>query len=297
MPKIAEQDVHKIIALYESGKNMPTIANLFGASQSTIYECLRKRTTMRSKKKPNLTTELFIAKSIEKHGSKYTYEESVYVSARAKIKITCPKHGVFEQTANHHMNTGYGCILCAEEQDSKLKTKSLELFIQQAISIHGDKYDYSQVRYKHGSTRIEIICNLHGSFFQTPADHINSKAGCSKCAKIISKLEIDWLNYMSIPERYRHAKIKIGGKTLKPDAYDPTTNTVYEFYGDFWHGNPKLYAPDKINPASQKTFGELFSKTMEKEASLKASGYKLISIWENDWNLLATSPTPRNLLH
>ena len=44
-------------------------------------------------------------------------------------------------------------------------------------------------------------------------------------------------------------------------TYDEENKTIYEFHGDYWHGNPKEYNPDKINSTSKKSFGELFKKT------------------------------------
>lgn len=37
----------------------------------------------------------------------------------------------------------------------------------------------------------------------------------------------------------REVVIKISGRIFKVDGFDPIINTIYEFYGDFWHGNPK----------------------------------------------------------
>jgi hypothetical protein len=31
------------------------------------------------------------------------------------------------------------------------------------------------------------------------------------------------------------------------------------------------------------TFGELYKNTIEREANIRAAGYNLVSIWENDW--------------
>lgn len=38
-------------------------------------------------------------------------------------------------------------------------------FVERARAVHGDKYDYSRVVYKNDSTKVEIICPEHGSFF------------------------------------------------------------------------------------------------------------------------------------
>jgi len=39
-------------------------------------------------------------------------------------------------------------------------------FIQKSVSIHGNKYDYSKVKYSGSHTPVEIICPIHGSFYQ-----------------------------------------------------------------------------------------------------------------------------------
>jgi len=58
------------------------------------------------------------------------------------------------------------------------KTKK---FIYEAKQIHGDRYDYSNSIYRGVRQEIEIICPIHGSFYQTPQDHINQKCKCPYC--------------------------------------------------------------------------------------------------------------------
>lgn len=62
----------------------------------------------------------------------------------------------------------------------KLKTK--EEFIENAISIHNNKYDYSLVEYKGNKLKVKIICNIHGEFEQIPNDHTRGH-GCRKCSE------------------------------------------------------------------------------------------------------------------
>lgn len=61
---------------------------------------------------------------------------------------------------------------------TKLSTKE---FIERSKLIHGDKYDYSKVEYENSRTKVEIICPIHGSFFQKASDHIHNNTGCVKC--------------------------------------------------------------------------------------------------------------------
>jgi very-short-patch-repair endonuclease len=53
-------------------------------------------------------------------------------------------------------------------------------FIIDATLKHGDMYDYSNVKYVNSSTKVEIICKIHGSFLQRPTNHLVGN-GCPKC--------------------------------------------------------------------------------------------------------------------
>ena len=48
---------------------------------------------------------------------------------------------------------------------------------------HNNKYDYSKVIYKGAKDKVEIVCPIHGSFWQTPDDHIRKGHGCPQCGK------------------------------------------------------------------------------------------------------------------
>ena len=57
----------------------------------------------------------FIEHSKLIHGSRYDYSESIYISARSKIKIICPIHGEFSQKPNGHLS-GRGCPKCTRSK-------------------------------------------------------------------------------------------------------------------------------------------------------------------------------------
>ena len=61
------------------------------------------------------------------------------------------------------------------------------------------------------------------------------------------------------------------------------SNTIYEFQGDYWHGNPDIYDSNSINKKIGITFGELYFNTIHKNNILKDKGYNVIEMWENDW--------------
>jgi Zn finger protein HypA/HybF involved in hydrogenase expression len=61
-----------------------------------------------------------------------------------------------------------------------MKRNTTYEFINKAITIHGDKYDYSLVDYKKSKLEVIIICKEHGKFKQTPNSHLQNR-GCPKC--------------------------------------------------------------------------------------------------------------------
>lgn len=150
------------------------------------------------------------------------------------------------------------------------------------MKIHDDKYIYSKVNYTYSINNVIIVCKIHGDFKQLPAHHLRG-VGCPACAKTISQAEIKWLDSLNIPLEFRHLTVKIDNRLFKPDAIDIANSIIYEFYGDFWHGNPSKYDPEDINLATGTTFKELYNKTIEKEQVLKQNGYEIISKWESDF--------------
>jgi len=60
------------------------------------------------------------------------------------------------------------------------KALTTEEFIERAMKVHGDKYDYSLVDYNHHKQHIDIVCKKHGVFSQTPQMH-RAGQGCAKC--------------------------------------------------------------------------------------------------------------------
>ncbi|MGI0075846.1 MAG: DUF7487 domain-containing protein [Nitrosopumilaceae archaeon] len=75
---------------------------------------------------------------------------------------------------------------------------------------------------------------------------------------------------------------RIPGTRLRVDGYCEETNTVYEFYGDLFHGNPEIFESHvQCNPFSDLPAGKLFQKTIEREKIIKKLSYNIIIKWEN----------------
>lgn len=122
-----------------------------------------------------LSADDFIKKSKLVHGDKYDYSKVEYINNVTKVCIICPEHGEFWQIPLNHME-GHGCPSCAPN-----KKMDIDGFLKKAKQVHGDKYDYSKVKYVNNNTKVTIICPTHGEFEQTPHDHLSGK-GCMECS-------------------------------------------------------------------------------------------------------------------
>lgn len=122
------------------------------------------------------TQDDFVKKAVAIHGDVYDYSEVKYQTTKDKVKIICPVHGIFEQAPLHHLR-GQGCKRCGQE-----RTKTgFDEFVRRAREVHGDVYDYSKVVYVRSDVKVEIVCPIHGPFWQKPHNHIMFGQRCPVC--------------------------------------------------------------------------------------------------------------------
>jgi len=226
-----------------------------------------------------LSYKEFVEKANKIHNNKYTYDHGMVNNCKSNIKITCDLHGLFKQTIGTHLR-GSGCPRCGKISHDIKISMTQEEFIKKANKIHHDEYDYSLTRYIKGDKKINILCKKHGLFIKRANSHLRGE-GCQKCIENkVSRLETLWLDSLNIENR--QYCIKIDNKKFIVDGYDPRSNTIYEFNGDFWHGNPSVYNLNDVNSVVNKTFGYLYDKTIKRENTLKSAGYNVIIKWETD---------------
>lgn len=116
------------------------------------------------------------------HNNFYDYSISIYKNSKSQFKYICPKHGSQETTASNHLK-GKKCKFCASEKAGSYHKFNKGDFVEKAIIKHGNKYDYSKVDYINIHTPIEILCENHGSFKQSPNNHLKGH-GCEQCAGV-----------------------------------------------------------------------------------------------------------------
>lgn len=235
----------------------------------------------------------FTSKANNIHKNIYDYSKSAYENAVTKIIVVCKTHGEFRISPNNHL-CGQGCPMCGSECSGLANLKGFDEYQSEFIKLYGDKYDYSSVVWKGGSKPITLICKKHGEFHILPYLHKVGKE-CQRCSNQYSDMSMGWLLFME--KRYlteiQHAKnlgeFVIPGTRYKADGYIKSSNTIFEFHGDFWHGNPELYDENQMNPRVGLTYGELYNKTKDKSKIILDKGYNLVEIWENDWKKFITT--------
>ena len=88
-------------------------------------------------------------------------------------------------------------------------------------------------------------------------------------------------------------KKALGPRKYAFDGYSEETNTVYDYYGCFWHGCRKCFSEDKTlrNPDTQKLLTVSFKETMKREDELRALGYNVKTIWACEWKAMKDGNT------
>ena len=93
------------------------------------------------------------------------------------IILRCPVHGEFECRYRSLKKTEILCPSCRTEHERIINEEN---FLKKAKEIFGDFYIYDKVHYVNATTKVCIICPIHGEFWQTPNSHLN-KNGCPIC--------------------------------------------------------------------------------------------------------------------
>ena len=222
-------------------------------------------------------TDEFIEKAKKVHGDKYTYDNVDYKGSKEDVIITCPKpgHGDFLLKPTDHLQ-GKGCRNCYLET----LFSNTDEFIEKAKKVHGDKYTYDNVDYKHSNEDVIITCPKlgHGDFPQPPRNHLRGQ-GCPTCseskgelmvAKLLNTLEIQFVREKKF-EDCNNLKVGRSCKLLPFDFYLPEFNAVIEYDGE-QHSKPIKYM------GGEERYKKTQIKDEIKNKYCKDNGIKMIRI-------------------
>jgi len=118
---------------------------------------------------------------------------------------------------------------------------------------------------------VEYTCRYQAILYE------KKSAPCIECSwnRYESPIEKEFLDHYGIIKRQQSIDSMVVDGIID--------NTIYEFLGDYWHGNPERYNLGDMNKAKGVTYGFLYNKTMERLNRLRSIGYEVFYIWESDW--------------
>ena len=140
---------------------------------------------------------------------------------------------------SYNILRGKGCPQCAGALPW-----TLQRFLEAAIAIHGNKYNYSVANYINHYRKIKIICPEHGEFEQLPSNHLSAR-GCKMCGNNITqnknkKLLVDFITNAELIHgnkydysgcEYHNNATKINIKCLKHGIFKQEPNTHLKGHG------------------------------------------------------------------
>lgn len=199
---------------------------------------------------------------------------------------------------------GDGCSKCKtlnkrKSMSTTLKQKDFENRIMNLFPQHKVIGNYINC-----NTPVKAFCKTHKLNFDIlPNNALYNKypqcPGCrgnawtKKRSCRTSSVSQKWIRLVCKHKRWKHSLVKCSDNGDEfyihgigfVDGYHPPTNTVLEFHGDYWHGNPKLYRPEYETFTGKKA-KDLYKRTKKREAAILKAGFSLIVMWEYDFRLL-----------
>ena len=207
----------------------------------------------------------------------------------SKIKYKCTKHNeVYIKQRKNFFWAKYLCDSCRHEnlginistgltgKISIPKGSSLEV-----IQNHVPLTKQQRHTLNTGSYGVLVRCNKCGQQYLTTVRMLKrSSYKCKKCELPVNGAKSiicnDWLAEMKelfhleniIGHNSNEKTFRINGKLYKVDGYDPITNTVFEFFGDYWH--------------QYESEGKSFKKTFIRLGIL-SKRFTIVYVWERDY--------------
>ena len=134
--------------------------------------------------------------------------------------------------------------------------------------------------------------------FTIASEPVRGWHGKSKPHSHASMEWLYWINHQlrqqrqSTEDQLMHAHnqgehtISVGRHQMHVDGFDPTTQTVYEFQGCFYHGCLTCFPHrDQLHRKhDQMSMRQIYQLTQDRNQLIREAGYPLVEMWECQWN-------------
>ena len=138
----------------------------------------------------------------------YDYSNIKYNGIHETAIIRCYKHGEFDIVPHNWLINRQSCPMCQKEKDEKKRSNEEITFLQKAKEKFGNKFDFSNIKYKNNSTDINFKCNDCGNEITiSPSKLLTRKIGCRECSKSVLARPFD--EFIKIFNKKRGDKITL----------------------------------------------------------------------------------------
>lgn len=219
-----------------------------------------------------------------------------YTHSQTAIQHRCACGNLYSTTPASVLQYGCLCRDCGRRKIAASQRRSAK-FYQDRIDQHHGKNKIELLKHGPSDRPSKFRCLTCDQVWSSRfSSVVNSGTGCPACASLLNKKgfsrsEMEWLSSMEdlLKIEIRHVdnlgQYRVPGTKYRVDGYHEATRTVFEFYGDAFHGNLNVFRRyQNPNPFNRSlTTIKMYRKTMQREQHLRNLGYKVISIWENEY--------------
>lgn len=180
------------------------------------------------------------------------------------------------------------------------KRLTTDEFIHKAREKHGDAYGYQHSTYVDQHTKVEIVCQEHGSFYMLPANHYWKGQRCPKCAEVSRRLNKTKTHDAFVNEANRIHRHTYEYVTPYVSQHDPITMRC-SVHGEFSmtpnahvsgkQGCPKCVGKHKTQDDWIQEFYATHSMRYDYSRSAIATSHEKITIWCNKHGEFLQTPS------
>jgi translation initiation factor 2 beta subunit (eIF-2beta)/eIF-5 len=212
------------------------------------------------------------------------------------VTLKCAKHGQWTAKASRLLQTKHGCPTCKDAVIGDAISASLtsEPKLVAHLAKHAARLVYVK-RVKHpdleyrrlGALLKCTVCGVKHTLSFSDAMRIRGCPSCQArpsarggrseiCNNWLGELQrIYGIDIQGFSSKEKSFLLK-SGKRMRVDGFHSDSQTVFEFLGDYWHGNPKNQEGAAAKQRYENTIQRLLKLSRK---------YNVIYVWEQDYKL------------
>lgn len=216
------------------------------------------------------------------------YEQRKMQSRETRICLKCNKeYTVYKKSK--HTTCSIECSLSYEENNKKrINGRFISIQKKYGVSNIMELPEYKQ---KISDTKLLKYGNSKYNNIEKGIHTLQEKYGVSN-AYLLNRSNGTRITkgqqkiYDILKDKYPDALLEYQVLELKisADIYIPSKNLILEYYGDYWHCNPKFYTSEFYNKSLKKLAVDIWKKDLDRETKIRELGYNFKIIWEDEFN-------------